>query len=138
MRHPKMNFILISEVETEWNFLPKLYHTNKRRRIIVQHGNASSHKSAQISALLSAPNVNWCWQPLTSIYYRIPRKKCVVNDFLHDFLLDCSETIFWGVSIGVQKQTQMLVVHQNILSSVMLKNGKLSDGNVSWQLIDQP
>ena len=33
-------------------------------------------------------------------------------------------------SIGVEKQTQMMVVLQNILSSVMLKNDKLDNGNV--------
>ena len=41
---------------------------------------------------------------------------------------------FGGVSIGVEKQTQMMVVHQNILSSVMLKNIKLFYGNVRFQL----
>ena len=38
------------------------------------------------------------------------------------------------VSIGVYKQTQMMVVYQNILSTVMLKNDKLSYGNVRFQL----
>ena len=38
------------------------------------------------------------------------------------------------VSIGEQKQTQMMIVHQNILSSVMLKKVKLCYGNVRFQL----
>ena len=38
------------------------------------------------------------------------------------------------VSIGVKKQTQMMVVLENILSSVMLKNVKLSYGSVRFHL----
>ena len=41
---------------------------------------------------------------------------------------------FGAVSIGVKKQTQMMVVHQNILSIVMLKNVKLFYGIVRFQL----
>ena len=41
-----------------------------------------------------------------------------------------------GVSIGVEKQTQMTVVRQNILSTIMLKNVKLAYGNVRFQLVN--
>ena len=41
---------------------------------------------------------------------------------------------FGGGSIGVKKQTQMMVVQQNILSNVMLKNVKLSYENVRFHL----
>ena len=41
---------------------------------------------------------------------------------------------FGAVSIGVETQTQMMVVYQNILSTVMLKNAKLSYGNVRFHL----
>ena len=34
----------------------------------------------------------------------------------------------------MEKQTQMVVAHQNILSKVMLKNVKLSYGSVRFQL----
>ena len=44
------------------------------------------------------------------------------------------EPSFGGVSIAVGKQTQVMVVHQNILSNVMLKNVKLSYGNVRFHL----
>ena len=40
---------------------------------------------------------------------------------------------FGVVSIGVEKQTQMMVVHQNILSTIMLKTIKLCYGNVRFQ-----
>ena len=33
---------------------------------------------------------------------------------------------------GVEKQTQMIVVHQNILSTIMLKNVKICYGNVRF------
>ena len=41
---------------------------------------------------------------------------------------------FGDVSIGVEKQTQIMVVHKNILSTVMLKNDKLCNGNVRLNL----
>ena len=41
---------------------------------------------------------------------------------------------FGVVSVGVEKQTPMMVVHQNILSSIMLKNVKLFNGNARFQL----
>ena len=44
------------------------------------------------------------------------------------------KTCFGGVSVGVEKQTQMMVVHQNIMSNVMLKYDKLSNGNFRLQL----
>ena len=63
------------------------------------------------------------------------KKKCVVNDFRHqEILLECSKSSFGGVSIEVEKQTHMMLVHQNILSTVMLKNVKLSYGNVRLHL----
>ena len=69
-----------------------------------------------------------------SLYPQI-KKNCPINDFRHQTpLLECSKTIFGDVSIGVEKQTQMMVVHQNSLSSVMLKNDKLYYGNVRFQL----
>ena len=37
-------------------------------------------------------------------------------------------------SIGVEKQTQMMVVHQKILSAVMLKHIKLCYGNARFHL----
>ena len=39
-----------------------------------------------------------------------------------------------AISIEVEKQTQMMLVHQNILIIVMPKNVKLSNGNVRLQL----
>ena len=41
---------------------------------------------------------------------------------------------FWGVSIELEKQPQMMVVHQDILRTVVLKNDKLSNGNVRLHL----
>ena len=47
--------------------LPKVFgeirKTNKRKRIIVHHGNTSSHTSAQISALLTGQNVELMGHP---------------------------------------------------------------------------
>ena len=45
--------------------------------------------------------------------------------------------MFGGVSIGVEKQRQIMVVRQNILSTVMLKNDKLFSGSVRWYLATQ-
>ena len=41
---------------------------------------------------------------------------------------------FGGVSIGVEKQTQVMVVRQNNLNTIMLKNVKLSYGNIRFHL----
>ena len=38
------------------------------------------------------------------------------------------------VSTGVEKPTQMMVVHQNIMTTVMIKFVKLSYGNVIFHL----
>ena len=57
-------------INSEWYTticLPKVFEeirkTNKRRRIIVHHGNASSHKSGQISGLLTGQNVEFMDYP---------------------------------------------------------------------------
>ena len=44
------------------------------------------------------------------------------------------KSCFGGVSIGVQKQTHMTVVRQNVLSTIMLKNAQLFNANVRLQL----
>ena len=59
--------------------------TTKKRRIIVDNGNASSRTSAQISGFLSGQNVNrrtvLTRHPMTFFYFSISRNKCVVYDF---------------------------------------------------------
>ena len=57
-------------INSEWYTticLPKIIglirKTNKRRRIIVHHGNASYHTSAQVSVLLTGHNVELMGQP---------------------------------------------------------------------------
>ena len=90
---------------------------------------------AQTRALLTAQNVELMGQPMISFYSRTSRKKCVINNFRRQkMLLKRSKACFGDVSIGVEKQIQMMVVHQNILSNVMLKNYKLSNKNVRLQL----
>ena len=62
-------------------------------------------------------------------------KKGALYNFRHQrILLECSKPSFGGASIEVEKHTQMMVVHQNILSNVMLKNGKLFFGNVGLSI----
>ena len=63
------------------------------------------------------------------------KKKYPVNDFRHQkILLKRSKRMFWRCLNRSVKQIQMMVVHQNILSAVMLKNYKLSNGNVRLHL----
>ena len=62
-------------------------------------------------------------------------KKCVVYDFHRQkLLLKRSKPCFGDVSIGVDEQSQMMLVRQKMLSTIMLKNDKLSNGNVRLQL----
>ena len=53
---------------------------------------------------------------------------------LHGERFSSREDIVGIHSIGVEKQTQMMVVHQNILSSVMPKNVKLYHANLRFHL----
>ena len=91
-------------VNSEWNTaicLPNVFgvirKTNKRRRIIVHHVNASSHTSAQISTLLKG-HTPYTPDLTTNDFSLFPhiKKKCVANDFRHQKrLLECSKTLFW-------------------------------------------
>ena len=86
--------------------MPKVFgeirKTNKWRRIIVHHGNASFRlKSAPYWV---AKTLNWrvirrtalTWHPMTSLYSRISRKICVVYDSRYQkILLECSKAMFW-------------------------------------------
>ena len=58
----------------------------------------------------------------------------VVVDTVAVFKNDVLVNLNRRFSIGVEKQTQMMVVHQNILSTVILKNYKLYNGNVRLHL----
>ena len=55
------------------------------------------------------------------------------EDTIGEFKRPC----FGAVLIGVEKQTQMTAVHQNILSTVLLKHVKLSYGNGKFHLETQ-
>ena len=48
--------------------------------------------------------------------------------------LQLTDVAYRHVSIGVEKQTQMMVVHQNILSIVVPTKDKLANGNVRLHL----
>ena len=94
-------------------------------------------------ALLTGLNVELMGQPpyrsdLASndyFYCRTSRKNAWSTIFVaRRCCWNVQKSRFGVVSIGVEKQTQMMVVHQNILSSVMLKNDTLSNGNVRLQL----
>ena len=98
-------------VNSEWYttiFLPEVFgeirKTNKRRRIIVHHDNASSHTSAQNNAFLTGQNVKLMgYTPYNpdlapNDFFLLPhiKKKCVVNDFRRQkTLLKRSKTMFW-------------------------------------------
>ena len=91
--------------------LPKVFgeirKTNKSRRIMVHHGNAISYISAQISALLTGQNVDIMGHPPYS-------PDLAPNDFFHFTSRYCwsvQKPCFGDVSIGVEKQTQMMVAH---------------------------
>ena len=75
------------------------------------------------------PKTSNCWvyhrtaltcHPVTSFYSRTSRKKCVINDFRRQMML-LKRPSYGGVLIGVEKQTQMMAVHQNIPSIVLLR-----------------
>ena len=99
-------------VNSEWyiticlpNVCGEIRKTNKRRRIIVHHDNASSHTTAQTSAFLTGQNTsNWwvicltalTWHRMTCFYSRTSRKKCLVNDFhCQKMQLKRLKTMFW-------------------------------------------
>ena len=69
---------------------------------------------------------------MTSLYCH---KKCLVN--FQKILLEGSKTMFWSCLNLSGKQTQMMVVRESILSSVMQKNDKLAYDNVRFQLASQ-
>ena len=131
-------------VNSEWYTtlcLPKVFEenrkTNQRRQKIVHQDNASSQTSAQTSAYLTGQNVEVMgptpYSPDVArndfFLFQHIKKKCLVNDFHRQ------KPCFGGVSIGVKKQSQMTVVRQNILSTVMLKNDKLCNGNARLHLV---
>ena len=91
-----------SRVNSEWytticlpNVFGEIRKTNKRRRIIIDHSNASSHTSAQIGALLTVQNVEFKGHPPHSPdlapndFSLLPhiKKKCVVNNLRHQKVL---------------------------------------------------
>ena len=66
-----------------------------------------------------------------------PFQLCIVGRSILSGTTICLPKVFGEigvVSITVEKQTQMMVVHQKILSSIMLKKVKLFYGNVRFQL----
>ena len=126
-------------VNSEWYTaicLPKVFgeirKTNKRRRFIVYHGNPSSHTSAQITALLTGQNVELTGHPPYS-------PDITPNDFslfphikkkMRGQRFSCwsvQKPCIGGVSI-VKTNTKKM------LSTVILKNVKLSYGNVRFHL----
>ena len=93
------------------NFFREIRKTNKKRRIIVYNGNASSRLKA--APFLPAKTKWWLnrrtvltWQLMTSFYFRTSRKYCVVNDFRQT-------QIFVKLVFSVTSNTtQMMVVRQ--------------------------
>ena len=79
--------------------IPKIRKTNKWRRIIVHHGNASSHTSVKIIAFFTGQNV--CHPPYTSylghngfFIFHTSRKKQVVGDYCQTQFF--AKLIFWS------------------------------------------
>ena len=64
---------------------------------------------------------------MTSFYSRTTRKNAWSTIFVQ-------KPCFGGVSTGVEKQTQMMVVRPNGVSTIMHKNAKLSYKNYKLQL----
>ena len=119
-----------STLNSEWYTticLPKIFEvirkTNKRRRILVHHDNFFSGQNVELMGPDLAPNDFF-------LFPHIKKNAWSTIFVARRCFWSVQSPCFGDVFIGVEKQTQMMVVHQNILSTVMLKNHILSNGNV--------
>ena len=137
-------------VNSEWYTaisLPKVFgeirEMNKRRRIIAHHGNASSHTSAQSNALLTGQNDELMAYPPYSpdlaskdcfLFQHIKKNAWSTIFVTRRYYQSVQKPCFVGVSIEVEKQAQIMLVYQNILSTIMLKNVNLFNGKLGFHL----
>ena len=72
------------------------------------------------------------WYPITSRYFCTSRKQRFSSpeDAVTATVTNVTKTKFWRCRNRSGKQTQMMVLHQNLLSSVMLKKYQMPEMHV--------